>query len=93
MVLRRQWPPELMWRHAQRANQFGAAENAVAAGNKAAYRRQSVTQVSMRRPVQRTRPPGYPDPKCTRLSAIPIHIHDKSIQVELVLIRNSLIPG
>lgn len=83
--------------HAQRASRFGAAESAVAAGNQAAYRRQSVTQVSTGRPVLCILTQDRPVHRCTPLpmpcrlrSAIPIHIRHKSIQVQLVAIRNSL---
>src|SRR6266576_4377171 len=82
---------------AQRAIRVGAAESAVAAGNQAAYRRQSVTQVSTGRPVQCILTQDRSVPRCTPLpmpcrlrSAIPIHIRHKSIQVQLVAIRNSL---
>ena len=85
-----------MSRHAQCANRFGAAESAVAAGSQAAYSRQSVTQVSTGRPVQCILTQDRPVPRCTPLpmpcrlrSAIPIHIRHKSIQVQLVAIRNS----
>jgi hypothetical protein len=97
MLLRRQWPPELMWRHAQRANQFGAAANAVAAGNKAAYRRQSVTQVSTSHTVRCILAQGRPVPRCTPLqmsrhpqSATQVHTRHSSIQVQVVPIHNSL---
>jgi hypothetical protein len=85
-----------MSRHAQRASRFGAAESAVAAGNQAAYRRQSVTRVSTGRPVQCILTQDRPVPRCTPLptcrlrSAIPIHIRHKSIQVQLAPIRDSL---
>ncbi len=93
-VLHRQCLPELMSGHALRANQFGAAGDAVAAGNQAAYRRPNVTQVltahllmCMVRPV----------PKCTLLlqfrSFIPIHIRDKFIQLQVIRIRNKLAKG
>jgi hypothetical protein len=87
-----------MSRHAQRANQFGAVGDAVAAGNQVAYRRRSVTQVSTGRLIMCTPPLGRPAPKFTLLlrvprqlrSVIPIRIRDKFIQVQLIPIRNSL---
>jgi len=98
LVLHRQWPLGLMSRHAQRANQFGAVGDAVAAGNQAAYRRPSVTQVSTGRLIMCIPPLGRPVPKFTLLlrvpcqlrSVIPIHIRDKFIPVQLIPIRNSL---
>ena len=82
--------------HAQRANQFGAAEDAVAAGNQAAYRRRNVIQVLTSHLLMCM---VRPAPKCTLLllraprrfrSFIPIHIRDKFIQLQVIPIRNKL---